>query len=348
MSESPFAAQQWNIGCTAQFGSMNGHPIDWVVIRSRDNCRLLLSLGPIAQRRMGKCTTSYWEKSELRKWLNTDVLHEAFTEEEQHQICRFGDDYLSLLSKDQLSFWSSLPDCVLNCGFQWWLLSTQVTSEDNDFHYVERNGKQSKIRCQRADNIASVRPVIALSLDAAQTTLPSTFFDYYVCPFCGTNNTNNTKPCTCCGFALRRNLNMLQGKYRATGCLTAVFTASFLFIGIIGLMSAAPLGLLLIIASIFVLILGLNSRSEKQHEIHNARKYENETDHAIPLHTCKRDHERTAAIYHNAGILQKNATNAEDYHYAANMYALIPDYQDAVAQREACLKAAKGGSTSDT
>lgn len=335
---------QWPVGERVQFGQLHGHALNWVVIRARDNCRLLLSLGPVAQHRMGKSTTSCWEKSELRKWLNADFLSDAFTTEEQQQLCQFGDDYLSLLSKDQLSLWGSLPECVLNCGFQWWLRSTQVTSEDNDFHYVEHNGKQSTIHCQRADNTASVRPVIALSLDASQTAVPSTFFDYYVCPFCGTNNTDNTKPCTCCGFSPLRILNMLQGKYQGTGWVTFLF-AVFMIIGLIGMICGEPIALLIFMLCGIFVCRGLSIIPQNKREIKAARKYDNESDRAIPLHTCAQANHRYAAIYHNAGILQKNATNAEDYHHAANMYALIPDYQDAIAQREACLKATENTKT---
>lgn len=86
---------------------------------------------------------------------------------------------------------------------------------------------------------------------------------------------------------------------------------------------------------------GIAKMQSQQRELQNARKYWNESSPPIPLHTSKSEDERAAAIYHNAGLLQQNAAGKEDFLHAANMYALIPDYQDAAARRDACRRSAE-------
>ena len=58
-------------------------PIKWRVISSSDGYYTLMSEYILANRPFGY---SYWDESEIRKWLNDEFLSSAFTEEEQNDI----------------------------------------------------------------------------------------------------------------------------------------------------------------------------------------------------------------------------------------------------------------------
>lgn len=71
-------------------------PIEWLVVSVNKNQALLLSryvLAPGAYHEKMSGTT--WEKSSLRKWLNTDFIKEAFSEKEQKVLTG-----ISLKNKD--------------------------------------------------------------------------------------------------------------------------------------------------------------------------------------------------------------------------------------------------------
>ncbi len=73
---------------TITFGSYKGEDIEWIVLESGDNGRLLLSKYAIDYRPY-ECTDGFlksWETAMLRTWLNEDFFEEAFSEEEKSKI----------------------------------------------------------------------------------------------------------------------------------------------------------------------------------------------------------------------------------------------------------------------
>ncbi len=83
------------VGDTVFFGSYeqdnvieNGkEPIEWMVLKVEDGKAMLLSKYCIEVVIFyPKRVAMYWGKSDLRQWMNSDFLNEAFTPEEQAQI----------------------------------------------------------------------------------------------------------------------------------------------------------------------------------------------------------------------------------------------------------------------
>lgn len=333
---------QWSVGNLVHFGRQNdGQPLQWLVLRAHDDYRLLLCAECVAQRRIGKLSTSSWKNSELRQWLNESFLFEVFSLDEQQLLCQMNGDFVTLLDHDEAKHFQPLPDCTSNENLSWWLCSCSKDS-DNDtwFDTADHSDAHIWFSSKRPNDTACVRPVIVISLTASQTAISRNAFHYYNCPFCGTKNSNFKSPCTCCDFSPERHYNMQHGAHKGTGCLSAVCIGLLIPLGALFIMFGGPIGIIMF-AIIFVAAMsGLIKMALERTETQKDAKYENESDHPILLHTCQNDHERTAAIYHNAGLLQKNASGKADFTHAANMYTLIPDYQDAAIQKEACLKAA--------
>ena len=73
---------------TITFGSYKGEEIEWIVLESGDNGRLLLSKYAIDYRPY-ECSDEFmksWETAVLRTWLNEEFFEEAFSEEEKSKI----------------------------------------------------------------------------------------------------------------------------------------------------------------------------------------------------------------------------------------------------------------------
>lgn len=360
LTQSPNTSPQWAVGDIIQFGSINGAPINWIVIRSTSSCRLLMSLAPVAFRRFGKHSTLDWKHSEVRRWLNEDFYPAAFTAEERQQIIptRLEDDhcdFLYLLSDDERSFWS-LPDSVWNCGFTWWLRSScEVPDPDGSYteiHYAERNGTHNFLHHQSAGKTAGVRPMVAvapaaLAHDTPPPAAANSLFDYWSCPFCGTANADDHRRCTCCGFSLRRTHQVQTGAVRTGGCsscFSLFFPLLLIFAGLFGLVLSfvdtadlIPQAIFTLAGGVVWFICAIAGIRKNRTITKSVNKYRNSQNTFASLLNCADEESRKRAIRLNAMLLKQNATTAEDYGHAANMFALIPGYQDADAQRQDCL-----------
>lgn len=346
MLDSKAAAAHWSVGSLVHFGRRDdGQPFQWLVLRAHEDDRLLLCTDYVAQRRIGKLSTSSWKNSELRQWLNSDFLSDAFSLDEQQLLCQMNGDFVTLLNHDEAKHFQPLPDCTSNEHLPWWLCScSKDTDNDTCFDYANHGDGHLWFSSKRPSETAGVRPVIAISLKASKEAISRDVFHHYVCPFCGTKNSNFKSPCTCCDFSPERHYNMQHGAHRGTGCLSVFCIALMLPLGFIAFYGG-PIGIIVFAVIFGAAMFGLIRMAHERKDTQTDTKYENESDHPIPFSTCQNDQERTAAIYHNAGILQKNATEPADYRHAANMYSLIPGYQDADVNRDACLKAAENAPT---
>lgn len=341
MSDEQNTTSKWPVGSTVNIGTFYGRPIEWTVIRADGNYRLLLTTNYISERRIGKSSTKYWKDSELYQWLNGEFLDTAFTTSERKQLCAWNDSYVTLLSSEELLEFRSLPACVYERHFRWWLRDINAYSDVDSGTYYECSCLYGNCLDRQPPNKSLfVRPTIAVSLDGEKHSIPTfTFNDYYHCPFCGTEHRYGRKSCSCCGFSRARyrwTKATEADKQRNTkldGCSISIllFFSFFIFIGI--WLSEFLAFLFGFLPLCFILYVWIKDRTEPPEE----EKYTSDKPPLI-VYESKDYQERRAAIYHNARILHQNARTSSDYSHVANMYSLISGYRDADDQREICLK----------
>ncbi len=106
VSHEQSASAQFEVGSYVTFGRYpqnNGdtpEPIEWLVLDNDGKTALLLSkygldcrpfhgdIAGLPERGWGWSYWDYWEKCDLRLWLNSDFLQNAFTSEERICICQ--------------------------------------------------------------------------------------------------------------------------------------------------------------------------------------------------------------------------------------------------------------------
>lgn len=76
-----------SVGDIISFGNYDQMPIEWVVLERKDNTLILISKDILAFKPFhDKPGGSYWPKSSIRKWLNSDFFTSAFKNDEQKAI----------------------------------------------------------------------------------------------------------------------------------------------------------------------------------------------------------------------------------------------------------------------
>ena len=74
-------------GKTVEFGSWNGMPIRWKVLKAKGKNHLLFAENVVTGYAFNEQRTNMnWSKCSLRKWLNRDFMNEAFTPAERMSI----------------------------------------------------------------------------------------------------------------------------------------------------------------------------------------------------------------------------------------------------------------------
>lgn len=74
-------------GSRITMGKWNGHDLEWDIVEEHGKQRMLVCRELIGEHAyMDLMTNSSWGTCSLRKWLNTEFLKEAFTNEERMQI----------------------------------------------------------------------------------------------------------------------------------------------------------------------------------------------------------------------------------------------------------------------
>ena len=75
------------VGEVITFGTLDGEPVEWMVVDQNENGLLLLSKYLLDSKAYNeKYNGVTWETSTLRKWLNEEFFTELFNEEERNQV----------------------------------------------------------------------------------------------------------------------------------------------------------------------------------------------------------------------------------------------------------------------
>ena len=86
-AEAPVEPECREFGQYFQENAVHKTPISWAVLAKDDDKLLLLSRYALDYRQFHhECVPVTWENSDLRAWLNTSFLEEAFSEEERTRI----------------------------------------------------------------------------------------------------------------------------------------------------------------------------------------------------------------------------------------------------------------------
>lgn len=130
------------------FGTYNGEPIAWKILKTESDKMLLVTEKPIAQKpfhdEIKKVT---WETSYIRTWLNNEFI-ESFSAEQQNQILSTdtGDtsDKVFLFSVDEMVDLVKKEKITFKTSDEWW---TRTASEDGIMYatykgWVKADGDQ--------------------------------------------------------------------------------------------------------------------------------------------------------------------------------------------------------------
>ena len=146
------------------FGTYNGKPIAWKILKTEDDKMLLITKEPIAEKpfhdEIKKVT---WETSSLRAWLNEEFL-KSFSETQQDQILATNtgsvEDKIFLFSLDEMVDLVKSEKITFKTTDEWW---TRSSSEDG-IMYASSKGLV-KAAGDQVVRDKGVRPAIWISLD---------------------------------------------------------------------------------------------------------------------------------------------------------------------------------------
>ena len=146
------------------FGTYNGEPIAWKILKTESNKMLLITENPIAEKpfhdEIKKVT---WETSYLRTWLNTEFF-DSFSDAQKNQILATNtgsvEDKIFLFSLDEMVDLVESEKITFKTTDEWW---TRTASDDGIMYatfkgYVKTTGDQI-VRDK------GVRPAIWISLE---------------------------------------------------------------------------------------------------------------------------------------------------------------------------------------
>ena len=117
-----------NVDDTFDFGSYNGKPIKWKVLRKNNDSIYIISAGELCRIQFHNNRDSgsnNWTNSDIRKWLNGEFYSNAFTENEKEKIGTVGSDKVTLLSKEEAE--SLMTEQERASNSLWWLRSAYPT-----------------------------------------------------------------------------------------------------------------------------------------------------------------------------------------------------------------------------
>lgn len=90
----------------------------------------------------------------------------------------------------------------------------------------------ASINEKRDNELAYVRPIIAISVNTSKAAIERSIFHYYFCPFCGTKSYLFNQPCPCCNLSLRAYYSVQHGYTGGgIGCLIAFCVVLLLLLG---------------------------------------------------------------------------------------------------------------------
>lgn len=150
-------------GDTLYFGTYNGKPIAWTILKTEDNKMLLITRELIAEKpfhdEIKKVT---WETSYLRTWLNEEFFN-SFSDAQKDQILATNtgsvEDKIFLFSQDEMDELANSEQITFMATDEWWTR----TSSENGIVYVTSRGWVNADGDQVVRD-KGVRPAIWISL----------------------------------------------------------------------------------------------------------------------------------------------------------------------------------------
>ena len=160
--EQIFNRLSW--GDTLYFGTYNGKPIAWKILKTEDNKMLLITTKPIAEKpfhdEIKKVT---WETSYLRRWLNEEFFN-SFSDAQKDQILATDtgsvEDKIFLLSSDEMDELTNSEKTLFMTTEEWW---TRTSSEDGIVYAT--SGGWVNAEGDQVVRDKGVRPAIWISLE---------------------------------------------------------------------------------------------------------------------------------------------------------------------------------------
>jgi len=150
-------------------GTVN--PIEWEVLKQDGNKALLISKNSLTQRRFDE-DSNVWADSEIRCWLNNELLNSAFTDDEKATILETKQpdmgttDKVFLLSCEEAEtlFNGNKARCVKfgRAYRSWWLRSPGSYQDDEAGVYPDGSLTYFNVRYNRG----VVRPALWVNLDS--------------------------------------------------------------------------------------------------------------------------------------------------------------------------------------
>ena len=151
-------------GDTLYFGTYNGKPIAWKILKTEDNKMLLITKEPIAEKpfhdEIKKVT---WETSYLRTWLNEEFFN-SFSDAQKNQILATNtgsvEDKIFLFSLDEMVELVNSEKITFKTTDEWW---TRTSSEDGIMYATAKGWV--KAAGDQVVRDKGVRPAIWISLE---------------------------------------------------------------------------------------------------------------------------------------------------------------------------------------
>ena len=154
--------ENYSVGNVIEFGIYEGEPVKWRIIKHNNNSIYVISEKILCKKSFAYSSLNNWEKSDLRKWLNSEFYTNTFNEDEKIKILNTYNDKITLLSKEEyLALLSN--EIAKGKGEYWWLRSPDPSYKSDYYvHIVHASGA---IVSEFAYDSCGVRPALHLLLD---------------------------------------------------------------------------------------------------------------------------------------------------------------------------------------
>ena len=186
------------------FGSYHDEPLEWYILDKIDNKFLLVTKNIIDNIEFNnKLSSTTWEKSLIRQWLNNDFLNNTFTTEEYGHIQttrvktidgvynnvnggNATDDKIFLLSVEEIEKYFPLLDSRI-CGVtdyaknklghdnSWWWLRSMVNAQYTPA-YINKDGKVASMSAR--NSYIGTRPAMWIDLSKTKDEYVKSQIEY--------------------------------------------------------------------------------------------------------------------------------------------------------------------------
>jgi len=147
-------------GQKLHLGRYQNTEIEWTILQKSGSRLLLLSSSVLCEREFrhdwNTENAGSWEKSDIRKWLNTVFYEQAFSADEKILIADNHSDQVTLLSKTEAE---TLLTETERMADNWWWLRTAYSYGDSYIWYINHGGLlNGNLACKKG----GIRPVIII------------------------------------------------------------------------------------------------------------------------------------------------------------------------------------------